>query len=45
MTVTKVMCIWCEAVCDEEEIEVRLDAEHCSQCSVSGWLMNVGVTQ
>jgi hypothetical protein len=45
MTDTTVMCTWCEAVCDEEELEVRLDTEHCPQCRVSGWLMDVAVTQ
>ena len=45
MTVTMVMCTWCEAISTEEQLEIRLDTEHCPQCSVSGWLMDVAVTQ
>jgi hypothetical protein len=45
MTTTTVMCTWCEALCDEEQLEIGLDTEHCPLCRVSGWLMNVGVAQ
>lgn len=45
MTTTTVMCTWCETTTTEEQLEIRLDTEHCPQCRVSGWLMNVGATQ
>ena len=45
MTTTTVMCTWCETTTTEEQLEIRLDTEHCPQCRVSGWLMDVAVTQ
>jgi len=45
MTVATVMCTWCEAVSTEEELEIRLDTEHCPQCGQSGCLLDMQVAQ
>jgi len=45
MTVETVMCTWCEAVSTEEELQIRLDAEHCPQCGESGCLLDMQASQ
>jgi hypothetical protein len=35
-----IICNWCETVSTEEQLEIRLDTEHCPGCGNSGYLMD-----
>jgi hypothetical protein len=36
-----IICNWCETVSTEEQLVTTLDAEHCPQCSKTGFLMDM----